>query len=57
LVMGSDAAPAGVVRSHALGRSRVAVRAYYGALPFNGLDAVSVKAGESPPEVMALTGA
>jgi hypothetical protein len=50
--MGPDAAPAGVVRSHAPGRSRVAVRGHYGPLPFNGLDAVPVKAGESLLEIV-----
>jgi hypothetical protein len=48
--MGRDAAPAGGARNPAPGRLRVAVRGHYGPLPFNGLDAVHVKAGESPPE-------
>ena len=43
-------APAGVVRSHALGTPRVAVRSHYGDLPFNGLDAGRMKAGESLPD-------
>ncbi len=55
--MERGAAPAGGARNPALGRPRVAVRGHYGPLPFNGLDAVPVKAGETPPEVMDLTGA
>ena len=45
--MGSDAAPAVMLRKHELGRSRVAVRGHYGPLPSmagRGL----VKAGEIP---------
>ena len=53
--MGSDAAPAAVPRKHGSGRSRVAVRGHYGPLPFNGLDAVPVKAGESLPEAVPPT--
>jgi len=55
LVMGSDAAPAGGVRNLAPGRSRVAVRAHYGALPSmagRGL----VKAGESPLGSLSVLG-
>ena len=48
-----DVAPAGGARNPALGRPRVAVRGHYGPLPFGGLDAVLVKAGESPPEIAA----
>jgi hypothetical protein len=44
------AAPARVVRSHAPGRSRVTVRAHYGALPLKRLDAGRTKGGESRPD-------
>ena len=49
-MMGPDAAPAGVVRSHAPGRPRVAVRPHYGGPPFGGLDAARMKGGESCPD-------
>jgi hypothetical protein len=49
LEVGQDAAPADVPRKHGLGRSWVAVRAHYGALPL-AAGRVRVKAGESRPD-------
>ena len=40
-------APAGVVRSHALGRPRVTVRSHYGGPPILGLDGTG-RAGRTP---------
>jgi hypothetical protein len=49
LEVGQGAAPADVPRKHGLGRSWVAVRAHYGALPL-AAGRVRVKAGESRPD-------
>ena len=43
-------APAGEARNLALGRPWVTVRPHYGGLPFNGLNAARMKAGESWPD-------
>ena len=44
------AAPADVVRNHAPGTLRAAVRPHYEGPPFGGLDAGRMKEGESPPD-------